>query len=194
MHDSPERRASYSDLEAVPAHLVAEIIDGRLITHPRPSPRLATTQAALGAILGSPYQFAEGGPGGWIFSDEPELRLGPHILVPDIAGWRREKLREPRDTAWIETPPDWVCEIISAATERYDRRAKPRIYAEFEVAHLWLVDPASRRLETFERVGSGWQAGPAFGRTAEVLAPPFVEHRFSLGLLWPFDTAAVRKG
>ena len=33
-----------------------------------------------------------GGPGGWYILDEPELHLGEEILVPDLAGWRRERM------------------------------------------------------------------------------------------------------
>ncbi len=42
MADPAKRQATYADLEAVPPHLVAEIIHGALVTHPRPSPRHAS--------------------------------------------------------------------------------------------------------------------------------------------------------
>ncbi|HET7411391.1 MAG TPA: Uma2 family endonuclease, partial [Pararhizobium sp.] len=66
MAESEKRRATYADLEAVPPHLVAEIINGELRTHPRPSTRHAGASSALGIRLGSAFQFGEhGGPGGW---------------------------------------------------------------------------------------------------------------------------------
>lgn len=65
MPEPAKRRATYADLEAVPEHLVAEIIDGELVTHPRPSPRHGATASALGARLSQPFQFGENGPGGW---------------------------------------------------------------------------------------------------------------------------------
>ncbi len=42
MAQAAPRLATYADLEAVPPHLVAEIVDGTLETHPRPRPRHAS--------------------------------------------------------------------------------------------------------------------------------------------------------
>ena len=123
------KQATYADLEAVPPHRVAEILHGVLYSHPRPSPRHAIASASLGSALLEPFQKGRGGPGGWIFMVEPELHLNGDIVVPDIAGWRRERLSVLPETAFIETPPDWVCEILSPATERLDRNEKRAIYA-----------------------------------------------------------------
>ncbi len=67
---------TYAELEAVPDHLVAEIVDGALVTHPRPAPRHSLTFMALANQLTGPFQFDEDGPGGWVFMAEPELHLG----------------------------------------------------------------------------------------------------------------------
>jgi hypothetical protein len=40
------RVATYADLEAVPDRLVAEILDGELVTHPRPAPKHAAAAHA----------------------------------------------------------------------------------------------------------------------------------------------------
>ncbi len=194
MQDIADRRATYADLEAVPPHLVAEILDGGLVTHPRPMPRHAAVSPGMLSALVGPFQLGLMGPGGWVFMNEPELHLGEHVVVPDLAAWRRERLPELPETAWIETSPDWVCEILSPSTEKVDRCQKRRIYGDFGVAHLWLVDPRARMLETFELVGTRWQVGPTFSDTANVRAPPFAEHSFSLGLLWPFDVIPTSEG
>ncbi len=83
------RQATYADIEALPPHVVGEIAFGVLHTHPRPSPRHARASSTLGAELAYPFDFGRNGPGGWIFVDEPELHLGEHVIVPDIAGCRR---------------------------------------------------------------------------------------------------------
>ena len=124
MSTAATRNATYADLEAVPEHLVGEIIFGVLETHPRPAPKHAAAHSALTDELAGPYQKGRGGPGGWVFLIEPELHLGPHVLVPDIAGWRRDRLPHLPKTAYIETPPDWVCELLSPSTENRDRGAK----------------------------------------------------------------------
>jgi Uma2 family endonuclease len=182
------RAATYADLEAVPSHLVAEIIDGVLVTHPQPVPKHGAATGSIAGIVYGPYQFGINGPGGWTFVVEPELHLGGHVVVPDLAGWRRERLTAgAADKAWMELAPDWILETPSPSTEKYDRGDKRRIYAEFGVSHLWLLDPRVKSLEPFELVGSHWQLDGTWFDADEVRAKPFAEISFSLALLWPFD-------
>jgi Uma2 family endonuclease len=187
MAQTAKRAATYEDLLAAPEHLVAEILFGELVTHPRPAPRHAVAGSALGGILVPPFQFGRGGPGGWVFMGEPELHLGEHVAVPDMAGWRRNRLPALPETAWIETPPDWVCEILSPSTERYDRGDKQQIYAEAGVGHLWQVNPVLRMLEVFELSAGKWLVLDVFRDDQEVPAAPFAEISFPLNLLWPLD-------
>jgi Uma2 family endonuclease len=180
--------ATYADLEAVPANMVAEIIFGALVTHPRPLVRHGLASTSLSYELTGPFQRGRGGPGGWVFSNELELHLGPHVLVPDIAGWRRERLPiGTEEGAFIETPPDWVCEIISPSAEKYDKGDKRRIYATFGMPHLWHLDPRARTLETFQLQDGKWLLTNTFADSEDVSAPPFTEITFSLGLMWPLD-------
>jgi Uma2 family endonuclease len=187
MAQPAKRRATYADLEAVPPHLVAEIIDGELVTHPRPSPRHGFASTSLSDELAGPFQKGRGGPGGWLFIDEPELHLGSHVVVPDIAGWRRERLTALSDTPYLEVAPDWICEILSAATEKRDRTVKTRIYAEVQISHFWLIDPRQQILEAFELNGRRWLKIGARTSDDEVSAPPFDAIAFSLADLWPLD-------
>src|ERR1700690_2368947 len=116
-----KRPATYDDLFNVPAHLVAEIVDGELIPSPRPAARHATAASALGEELGPPFKRGRGGPGGWVILDEPELHIVGQIMVPDLAGWRRERMPEIPDVAFFELAPDWVCEVLSPSTAALDR-------------------------------------------------------------------------
>lgn len=187
MAEPAKKRVTYADLEAVPPHLVAEIIDGELVTHPRPSPRHGMASSALGARLAGPFQFGADGPAGWVFIDEPELHLADDVVVPDIAGWRRERLPGLPDEAWIDVPPDWVCEVLSASTERRDRGSKRRIYAEAGVGHLWLLDPRFQLLEVFALSNGNWLLIGTWSSDDVVSAPPFDAISISLADLWPLD-------
>ena len=149
MAEPARKRATYADVLAAPPNVVAEIIDGVLETHPRPSPRHGAAANSLAGELTWPFQKGRGGPGGWVFIIEPELHLGPHVLVPDLAGWRRERLAVEPGAAYVEIVPDWVCEVLSASTDRRDHGAKRRIYGEEGVRHLWLLDPRHQELEAF---------------------------------------------
>jgi len=185
MSDAAERVATYEDLLQVPEHLVAEIIRGQLITHPRPAPRHALAAFSLGGELDGPFQKGRGGPGGWWILDEPELHLGREVMVPDIAGWRRERMPGLPQTAWFELAPDWVCEVLSPSTARVDRADKLPLYAEFGVGHAWLVDPDLRLLEVYALEAGRWLVHATFQEHQVVCAPPFEAIRFDLSELWP---------
>ena len=129
------RPAIYADIEALPANMVGEILYGVLHAHPRPAPRHAVATTELIGELRNPFGRGRGGPGGWVSLIEPELHLAEHVVVPDIAGWRRERLPTLPDTAYIETPPDWVCEVLAPGTQRIDRTDKLAVYATFGVKH-----------------------------------------------------------
>lgn len=95
------------------------------------------------------------------------------VSVPDLAGWRRERMPTLPDGHRFETVPDWVCEIGSPSTAAYDRGAKLDAYARFGVTHAWLVDLPSRTVEAFANEGERWRpVGTAQGNVPLRL-PPF---------------------
>jgi len=176
--------ATYEDLFDLPEHIVGEIIHGQLVTHPRPAPKHAVASSALGDELISPYQKGRGGPGGWWILFEPELHLSPHILVPDLAGWRRERLPRIPEIAYFTLAPDWVCEVLSPSTARVDRGDKMLIYASQGVSFLWLLDPVLRTLEIFVLCNGRWSLEQVYQQDQTVQAVPFDAISFSLTELW----------
>jgi Uma2 family endonuclease len=184
MADPADRRATCEDLLQVPEHLVAEIIDGRLVTHPRPAPRHLRASSSLGGELHGPFDKGRSAPGDWWILGEPELHLGPHVLVPDLAGWRRERMPGLPDTAWFELAPDWVWEVLSPGTASQDRAEKLPIYADQEIAHAWPIDPLLRTLEAFENRDGKWLLLATLKDADPVSLPPFDAVTFDLSLLW----------
>ena len=184
MNQPARRLATYEDLFDLPEHLIGEILNGELVTQPRPAPRHALAASVIGDEFVSPYHRGRGGPGGWWILFEPELHLGPNILVPDLAGWRRERVPALPEEAYFSVPPDWVCEVLSPGTARIDRVVKMPIYAAHEVGWLWLVDPDQRTLEVFRWHEGHWLMERAWQQEDEVNTPPFAEHRFTLSDLW----------
>lgn len=180
------RRAGYRDVLDAPEHMVAEVVDGVLHTHPRPAPLHAYAYAKLGIKLGHLFDRRgdNGGAGGWLILDEPELHLGEDILVPDVAGWRRERMPAPPETAYFTVAPDWVCEILSPSTRALDQGAKREVYAREGIAHLWFVDPEAQTLEVFELRDSHWTLLETATGETEVSPPPFSSAPFNLGDLW----------
>ena len=182
--------ASYDDILSAKSDVVAEIVDGQLTTMPRPSPRHSRAQSVLGVELGGPFDKGSGGPGGWIFLDEPELWLcteaGPkgNYLVPDLAAWKKERFVHDESKNGIEVPPDWVCEILSPATIRHDRIIKMPKYAHFEIPFVWLIDPIAKTLEVFVLEEGKWIIHGGYSDADTIQAPPFDSHEFSLKALW----------
>ena len=182
-------RATYQDVLDAPPHKVAEVVAGSLHLSPRPSSPHAMVNFSLGDELVSPYQKGRGGPGGWWILGEPELHFGtaPHedILVPDIAGWRRERMPEFPKVPFFTLAPDWVCEILSPSTRHLDLGKKRDIYAREGVAWLWLIDPEPRTLEAFELQNGHWQKIATLRDDDPVSLTPFDAITFSLKHLWP---------
>ncbi|NCC35988.1 MAG: Uma2 family endonuclease [Chloroflexia bacterium] len=181
------RPTLYKQLEALPEGLTGEILDGQLYTQPRPSLEHGYTETSLAGELVNPFQRGRGGPGGWLIMMEPELHFirDTEVGVPDLAGWRRERLPTlPKAQHRALVVPDWVCEILSPSTESKDREVKMPIYAHFGVAYAWLVDPRAHTLEAYALNGDAWRQIGQFAGAARVSVAPFDAVTISLDDLW----------
>lgn len=170
-----------------PETVVAEIVDGELSLMPRPRPRHAHAATRLAGEF-RPFGNPRGDePGGWVLLIEPELELGakPDVLIPDLAGWRRERVPPGFLQAdEITLAPDWVCEVLSPSTFRVDRKKKLPIYHREGVGHAWLVDPAAQTLEVYRRHELGWLLVATFEGDDVVRAEPFDAIELRLAGLW----------
>jgi Uma2 family endonuclease len=180
----------YEALRALPDNQVGEIVDGELFASPRPASRHALASSVLGSELGGPFHRGRGGPGGWWILFEPELHLDEDVLVPDLAGWRRERLPQIPDAPFFPLAPDWVCEVLSPATARLDVTRKLPRYARAGVSHAWLVDPVHRLLEVFRLERERWVLAQAFSGEEDARAEPFEAIALELGALWLPETPA----
>lgn len=182
--ERPSRPARYADIEALPENVVGEILGGVLYTHPRPASPHAAATSALGEELGPPFKRGRGGPGGWIILDEPELHLVEDVLVPDLAGWRRERMPEMPHAPAFTLAPDWACEVLSPSTEAVDRAVKLPIYARERVAHLWLVNPLAQTLEVLRLDGEGYRLVTVHAGVTTPRVEPFDAIALDLAVLW----------
>ncbi len=119
---------------------------------------------------------------------EPELHLGEDVLVPDIAGWRHERMPQIPDVAASTLAPDWVCEVLSPSTRTLDRKAKLPVYAREGVRHVWLVDPVARTLEVFRLEGNHYLPMTAHSGPVRVRAEPFESFELQLARIWMRET------
>jgi Uma2 family endonuclease len=122
---------------------------------------------------------------GWVILDEPELHLREEIIVPDLTGWRVERMPEiVDDEPFFRLAPDWVCEVLSPSTAKYDRTDKLLIYAREGVRWAWLVDPLQRTLEAFRQDEGSWMRLGAWRDDARLRAEPFDAIELELAVLW----------
>ena len=180
------RRELYERYQSVPSHQHAEIVRGTLYVTPRPAPRHANASSVVGAELVGPFQRGRGGPGGWWILDEPEIHFAPfEPTVPDLAGWRVERMPALPDEAYFTLAPDWACEVLSRSTERIDRNEKLPLYAEHRIGHVWLIDPLLKTLEVHTVGDDGrWSEVRIYQGDAPVRAAPFAAIELDLGALW----------
>ena len=159
------RKATYDDLLKVPEPLVAEIIDGELVTSPRPASPHALAATAIGSVLFDRFNRPPGdrdAPGGWWILDEPELHFGDDVLVPDLAGWRRQRMPSFPDTAAFTVAPDWACEVLSLSTARIDHTGK-----------------------IHQLAGAQWTLVATHAGSAAIRAEPFEEVEIDTARWWP---------
>lgn len=149
-----KKRATYQDVVDAPDDKLAEIINGELVLSPRPGVPHTRIASVVGVQLGGPFDAGNGGPGGWIILDEPELHLAvddhTDVFVPDLAAWRRERLPALSNDSHLTLEPDWICEVLSKSTEATDRLTKMPAYGLAGVRYAWLIHAGFRSLEVFE--------------------------------------------
>ncbi|HMR07342.1 MAG TPA: Uma2 family endonuclease [Polyangiaceae bacterium] len=184
MSEPAKKKATYADVLAAPAHRVAELVSGTLVTSPRPAAPHAHAASVLGMDIGSPFQRGRGGPGGWWILYEPELHFDEDVVVPDLAGWRRERMPVVPNVPYFTLPPDWLCEVLSPSTEAFDRADKLRVYAGAGVSWVWLVNPLLRTLEVLHLENDSWTVSRTLRGDGLQRIDPFSAIELNLGDLW----------
>lgn len=177
-------RELLAEAAALPERLTGEVIDGELYVMSRPTPAHQEVEAGLMSSL----KFGGGGPPltSWYFQHEVEILFPTQELaVPDLSGWRNDRIAGHRNDNPIEVIPDWVCEVLSDSTRRKDLGPKRDLYARHGVGHLWLVDPVAQVLEAFALTAGRWTLLGTWTGAAEVTGvAPFPELRFELRRWW----------
>ena len=153
-----------------------ELLSGEIVEKASPVARHGGAQGSAFAML-TPFRRrpgGSGGPGGWRFAIETEVKLAHDTVVrPDVAGWRRERLPRLPNTFPCLVRPDWVCEILSRSNAVTDLLDKVRIYHAAGVPHYWILDPDRETLRVHRWAEPGYQVVLDVGRDAVVRAEPF---------------------
>ena len=93
--------------------------------------------------------------------------------VPDLSGWRTERIAGHLEENPVTVVPDWVCEILSTSTRRKDLGPKRTMYAAHGIPHLWIVDPDARQLDAFALDHGRWSLLKTFFEDDTADVAPF---------------------
>jgi Uma2 family endonuclease len=176
----------YEELCRLPEGVTGELLNGQLHAQPRPSGKHGLAERALNVDVGGPFDLGRGGPGGWWIIPERGVHFvrDSEVAVPDLAGWRRERMPTVPSDHRFEVVPDWICEILSPSTQRRDCTVKLPLYARYGVAFAWLVDPDAHTLEAYELRDGLWMLIATLQESDPVRVRPFDAIEFDLADLW----------
>ncbi|WP_437959916.1 Uma2 family endonuclease [Sorangium sp. So ce119] len=179
----PSFEELYAQIQALPEHLTGEILQpGVLRTMSRPGRRHRRAAKLCQQSLG-PFDLDAGGTGWWIEA-EAEIRFPDgRLFVPDLSGFRVERVPELPEDNPLAILPDWCCEVLSPRTASDDLAIKLPFYARSGVAWVWIVDPTHRLVEVFETVG-GRPTLAAIARDQDRIALPPFDGEISVGPWW----------
>lgn len=180
----PHGSATAADLADLEHH---EVVGGELTEKAAPSFAHGWVQNRLGGAL---YGFGgrgggAGRPGGWWLGTEVEIELEPHeVYLPDIAGWRIDRVPEPPRSRPVRIAPDWICEILSPSTAARDIGHKRQTYHRARVGHYWVADPINHTIAMYGWREAGYVLAMAAGAGEVVRAEPFAAIELDIGDLF----------
>ncbi|MFH1176306.1 MAG: Uma2 family endonuclease [Acidobacteriota bacterium] len=180
-----QKPATWEDIAALPEGENVEIIAGEISATPRSRPRHGRAQMVVSRDVGGPFDI-DGDPGGWWIVVEPEIELSRHdVYIPDLAGWRRERVPVLPEDVPLRIVPDWVCEVVSPSTGRRDRVAKAHGYLRAGVPFYWLLDLEARLLEALAARDGFWLRLGAWTDGDRARIPPFDAIELAVGRFFP---------
>ncbi|MFN0249319.1 MAG: Uma2 family endonuclease [Kofleriaceae bacterium] len=189
MSDDPDgvfllkRDATIADYEEARQEHRAQIIDGDLWLFAPASGPHQVSSIELGSLLAPVRDPIDAS--GWVILPDINLRLGSRDLFsPDFTGWRRSRMPVIPEATYFELAPDWVCEILSPSTRRFDLGKKREVYAKAGVEHLWFIEPKIQTLSVYGLVGSGYQLIGSAQENDQIALSPFLDLTLDLSKLW----------
>jgi Uma2 family endonuclease len=187
-----QRRATVNDLaRARDRGLAVELVGGAIVPKAAPTPEHGQAQAQLCGLLHGFNRGAGGsrGPGGWWIMTEVEVSYQDtaEVFRHDALGFRRDRHpTRPRGMP-VEERPDWVCEILSPSTARYDVVAKQRTLHAHGVPWYWIVDPEHQTLTVLRHTEEAYLQALTAGVGDVVRAEPFSDEALIVAALFGVD-------
>jgi len=165
-----EKRYTYADLLAWNDGTRYELYDGQPVALASPSDTHQRISMALSVQLGSYLMEKKCS----VFAAPFDVRLFEEaddhpedvdmVLQPDLMiVCDQSKV----DQHGVHGAPDFVIEILSSGTARYDRLVKFNLYQRAGVREYWIVDPAARMVSVYTLTDGQYRAA-AYGADSSV--------------------------
>lgn len=169
-----------------------ELIAGEVVPREMSRPAHGRVQAKVSGTL-DPFHRKPGGPrgpGGWWIMTEVEVHYARsgEVFRHDVVGFRRDRHDACPTEFPVKARPDWVCEVLSTSTARFDVVKKQRTLHAHEVPHYWLADPEGETFVVYRHGAEGYLNVLSAGPGEIVRAEPFDAIEIDVGELLGRDS------
>ncbi len=139
-----QKRVEFRNL--IHENVSAEFINGEIVYHSPSKRRHWRVSANLIALL---VTYVKKNDLGEIGSEKVMIELTRNDYEPDIVFFNKEKSSKFTDDQMLFPAPDFIVEILSPSTEKYDRKEKFIDYAAHGVGEYWIIDPELEFVEQY---------------------------------------------
>lgn len=164
----PRIKFTVDDYMTTPEDKRYQLLDGELVLAPSPTNKHQTIALLLSMAL---HQFVFDNHLGQVWFAPLDVILSNYDVVqPDIlfvSDGREDIVTE----ANIQGAPDLVVEILSPATEQYDRGYKRTLYSRHGVQEYWIVDPSAETVEVLTETDQGLTLTATYSRNEALVSP-----------------------
>lgn len=124
----------------------AEFIEGEIVVHSPAKDRHNEVVVNLSMLL---HAFTNKYNLGIVRSEKALIKLKRNDFEPDLCFWANEKAEFIEGETLFYPAPDWVCEVLSASTARFDRGIKMKDYALNGIGEYWIIDAEEQVVEQY---------------------------------------------
>jgi len=122
----------------------AEFINGEVVVHSPALDRHNSCMLLLATLLNI---YVNDRGLGMVRAEKALIELTRNSYEPDVCFFGPDKAATITDDLLYYPAPDFIVEILSKSTEKYDRETKFADYAAHGVSEYWIIDPRRRTIE-----------------------------------------------
>jgi Uma2 family endonuclease len=145
LNDEQQKRQAF--YEWLDEDKKAEFINGEVVVH---SPALDRHNASTLLLATLLSVYVNDRQLGYVRAEKALVELTRNSYEPDVCFFGPGKASQITDDQLYYPAPDFIAEVLSKSTEKYDRETKFADYAAHKVAEYWIIDPLRRTIEQYE--------------------------------------------